>query len=728
MNLRDPYTKLVLVAGIFIFICAILAAAAFAATPAFTAHKNGTSQTIANDTDTLLTWSTEGFDTNSNFATNRFTPTVAGKYLIVVSVHCPQAGYCMPAIRKNGTTIIARAQVMERTVGQTPSVTAIVDMNGTSDYVEAMATSSGTVIAGTIERTYFSGSQIDGGGGSAAAAGSAGQIQFNQGGNLQADSALNWDNTTKQLGIGTASPEARIEIEGGRLRIDGNTSSGVLELENELGDINYVFTGANNDRNGALVLRTNNSKDILLEGGNVGIGTASPQRVLHVSDPVATIILEDEDNPPDLRKRFISVGATGSMTFGKFTDAYATTYHMAIMNDGKVGIGTTTPGEKLDVFSNASGVTTNIRNYNSSTGTSSAAAFTANTATSNAYAQLVQVEGAFPYAQLNFGAGNTGGGAILTWGANPLVFGTNGAEAMRISSAGNAGIGTTAPDSKLHVRSTVTGSSATEVARFSNTTGAERGLSVMAPSATSGHWVGLQVFNTQQDFSIANFAGTRTFTILDNGNVGIGTATPTESKLVIDPSASFAAGNGLTIRSGATTNEGGELELNDFGNGNSWAIDNYNTSLRFYRSSTEYFRFNTTNAYKIGGGSWASLSDRRLKDVKSEYRSGLEKVIALQPVVFRYKKDNPRQQPADQDFIGYIAQDVQPVFPEAVTKSADGYLALDPWAISVATVNAIKELADENKALRAELRATINSQDAELDLLRRQIEDLKAAR
>jgi hypothetical protein len=49
--------------------------------PSFSVHKNGTNQTVVTSTITLLTWSTESFDTNNNFdlSTGRFTPTVAGK-------------------------------------------------------------------------------------------------------------------------------------------------------------------------------------------------------------------------------------------------------------------------------------------------------------------------------------------------------------------------------------------------------------------------------------------------------------------------------------------------------------------------------------------------------------------------------------------------------------------------------------------------------------------------
>jgi hypothetical protein len=45
-------------------------------------------------------------------------------------------------------------------------------------------------------------------------AGSTGHIQFNDGGNLGADANLFWDNVNKYLGIGTANPGAKLEIQG----------------------------------------------------------------------------------------------------------------------------------------------------------------------------------------------------------------------------------------------------------------------------------------------------------------------------------------------------------------------------------------------------------------------------------------------------------------------------------------------------------------------------------
>ena len=50
-------------------------------TPAFYAYKS-TSQVIPTTVITKIDFGTEDFDTNSNFASSRFTPTTAGKYYI----------------------------------------------------------------------------------------------------------------------------------------------------------------------------------------------------------------------------------------------------------------------------------------------------------------------------------------------------------------------------------------------------------------------------------------------------------------------------------------------------------------------------------------------------------------------------------------------------------------------------------------------------------------------
>ncbi len=74
-----------------------------------------------------------------------------------------------------------------------------------------------------------------------------------------------------------------------------------------------------------------------------------------------------------------------------------------------------------------------------------------------------------------------------------------------------------------------------------------------------------------------------------------------------------------------------------------------------------------------GGGSWSNSSDARLKDITGEYSKGLDAIKKLSPVTFYYKEDNPRGLSSDQEYVGFVAQEVQEVLPEAVSKGLDGY-------------------------------------------------------
>lgn len=108
----------------------------------------------------------------------------------------------------------------------------------------------------------------------------------------------------------------------------------------------------------------------------------------------------------------------------------ATTERMRITSAGYVGIGTTDPKATLHL-------------HNATTSGESIIKFTNNNGTVTSGSTAVD--------GLNIGFDTTGNSTIWNYEASATVFGTNASERMRITSAGNVGIGTTDPKSTLHV-------------------------------------------------------------------------------------------------------------------------------------------------------------------------------------------------------------------------------------------------------------------------------------
>ena len=73
------------------------------------------------------------------------------------------------------------------------------------------------------------------------------------------------------------------------------------------------------------------------------------------------------------------------------------------------------------------------------------------------------------------------------------------------------------------------------------------------------------------------------------------------------------------------------------------------------------------DASKTGGGSWQTFSDERLKNINGSFDSGLKAVMRLQPLRYEYKPDNALGIKSVGEHIGFGAQAVQQVIPEAVT-------------------------------------------------------------
>jgi hypothetical protein len=267
-----------------------------------------------------------------------------------------------------------------------------------------------------------------------------------------------------------------------------NGSSVFIENSVSGGSFNLFQVGA-----GAITFNTDGSERMrITSGGNVGIGNTSPLTKLTVNNAVAGAILPyiqgtglsynnegisvagsnsnntNIGNGLTLYNNVASVGAYGpviawsSMTVGGAYnatyafitgvyrgaggdnnwsrgdiifgtgDAYGATERMRIKDSGNVGIGTTSPEERLHV---ASPTTENV-------------ALLVSTAT-----------GSFAQYQLK-------GGATTPWiigtqdnyVSNGLVF-RNVSDRMIITTAGNVGIGTTSPSAKLHVLNSSVGGS-----------------------------------------------------------------------------------------------------------------------------------------------------------------------------------------------------------------------------------------------------------------------------
>jgi hypothetical protein len=115
--------------------------------PAFSAYASA-SQSVSNNTWTKITFDTEVFDTNNNFASSRFTPTVAGYYQINASM-CLYGTSSFP-IEQNFALYINGASVhwfcdISPNASLTSNNFSLVSgstlwyFNGTTDYAEIYA-------------------------------------------------------------------------------------------------------------------------------------------------------------------------------------------------------------------------------------------------------------------------------------------------------------------------------------------------------------------------------------------------------------------------------------------------------------------------------------------------------------------------------------------------------------------------------------------------------------
>ena len=127
------------------------------AAPAFSAYQT-TGTSLGAGTTTKVLFDTESFDTNNNFASSTFTPTVAGYYQVNACVFVSGTLQALLTIL-NASNGASRSGNITNIVNQgqaASTVSAVMYFNGSTDYVEVQAYSSNTLTTLTGQYTHFS--------------------------------------------------------------------------------------------------------------------------------------------------------------------------------------------------------------------------------------------------------------------------------------------------------------------------------------------------------------------------------------------------------------------------------------------------------------------------------------------------------------------------------------------------------------------------------------------
>ena len=352
------------------------------------------------------------------------------------------------------------------------------------------------------------------------------------------------------VGIGATSP-------GQKLVVVGNigTSGSVLFDDNQginFGNSNAKINGSSSD--GIKFFGSGSEKMRLTQAGNVGIGTTTPAGLLHLSSTSPSIYIEDTDatntynittisggNNLSFDTRRSSDGAFVSTDYQIVKDALGANYHrwftqgserMRITSAGNVGIGTTSPGAKLDVVVSNVSVTPNGN---------SSAVFRQN---ANNYISILS--GTNNEGGVLFGNSNDAADGWIAYqngsGNQFITFGTANSEKMRILSGGNVGIGTTSPTG---YRLVVENASEDLLKLHNSTDGLDALISFTNPGGTLARIQGID--NGGLGFDVGNNAGgiiSNAMFVKNNGKVGIGTTLPGD-KLHVEGGIIIQNGNNL---------------------------------------------------------------------------------------------------------------------------------------------------------------------------------------
>jgi hypothetical protein len=180
---------------------------------------------------------------------------------------------------------------------------------------------------------------------------------------------------------------------------------------------------------------------------------------------------------------------------------------------------------------------------------------------------------------------------------------------------------------------------------------------------------------------------------------------------------SNAATFSSTINSGDITTNGNNKGIYFNGTRNAILGNTSPEEIRFATANADRVIISATGAFTINdlagindvgadanGKLQAATSDMNLKNTIENSPFGLNEILLLNPVTFLYNDTN-RKIDSDIKEVGFIAQDVFDIIPNAVSSTGTGDLQLDYRAITATLVKAIQE---QNLLIKALEQRIIN--------------------
>ena len=341
------------------------------------------------------------------------------------------------------------------------------------------------------------------------------------------------------------------------------------------GDLQVYYDGVDGaikSATGIQFLANSATKMTLTSGGNVGIGTTSPSKKLEIVDTGNNhqLVLTAASNMNSGIKFTDGVDADAGSIYYYHQDKRMRFFvnnseAMNIISNGNLGLGTTSPSEKVTI-SGANTNTLKITRNDSET--------TYFTSLSNYYdASLGTALKAGIYNILTHGLGT---GTAINFTNGNLKFNFRDVEKARITDGGNLLIGTTSDNGqKLQVNGGITlaGSLTGTTATFSGNLTVGNGGNGKIYFGSTSHFlgnIGANVYLVTSGQSIFDIGGSEKMRIKTNGNLGLGISSPSSILHI-------SKAGGVVVKLGTSINTS-EIEAREVGGGQSLILSASNST------------------------------------------------------------------------------------------------------------------------------------------------------